>query len=71
MTERRDDERCAVCTKDASDGRYFCHFYDEHGRLTFCSPECADTYLQREPGKLNGHAASFAGTERRTFTLVW
>ena len=40
-----DQERCAVCGKEANGDRWFCHFYGEHGRVTLCSPACAEVYL--------------------------
>lgn len=47
-------EICAVCGVDASDGRWFCHFYHPRSRVTLCSPACAETYL-RQPDGEEGH----------------
>jgi hypothetical protein len=48
MTDYEVHEVCAVCAKDTSDGRWFCHFYGDHSRLTFCTPHCAEVFLHRD-----------------------
>lgn len=42
-----DEERCAVCGKEANGDRWFCHIYGDQGRVTLCSPACAEVYLHR------------------------
>jgi predicted nucleic acid-binding Zn ribbon protein len=46
-SEFDETEFCAVCGKDANGDRWFCHFYREQERDTFCSPACAEIFLQR------------------------
>ena len=45
--EFAEHEFCAVCGRAADGEHCFCHFYEERGRMTFCSPRCADSYLHQ------------------------
>jgi hypothetical protein len=48
-------ESCAICGKAADGDRWFCHFYEEKGRVTLCSPGCAELFLHRPVGETNGN----------------
>lgn len=39
-------ETCAGCGRVAEGGRPFCHFYPDGRIISFCSPACAETFLE-------------------------
>ncbi len=59
-----DAELCAMCGR-AIAGSAFCHFYHDGRRTTFCSPACAEQFLQR--GASAANAGSFSDSPLTAF----
>lgn len=66
----RGREICTMCGKDTDEGRWFCHFYSEQGRDTFCSPACADAFLHRPLDAATGEHAWRPAAPRGATYLV-
>jgi len=63
-------EFCVVCKKEADGDRWFCHFYTDRSRDTFCSPACAEVFLHR-PAPLSRVRRAGASSRAEVISVEW